>query len=297
MAQWVHPDLIKTARQADLYSFLLRNHRQDIELEGNTIRLRSNHSLTLKEGYSGWKDWATGETGNGIDLLTNYFGYDLQSAVESLCGSSGISAGLPQQPKSCKAAMDPRVFSPPVPLQGPYRQLYAYLTQTRGIPAEMVQRLIDDRILYQAADHANMVFINPAGTFAEVRGTNTFSPYHQVQFSDPAAFWWFKTNGLFSDATVAFVCEAAIDAISLYLLRKDKYPGENGLYCSIGGVANQQRIDAIKSGMAAAGLQTVIAVDNDNAGEKCRQKNSDCPYLIPSGAKDWNEMLMNERRS
>ena len=174
----------------------------------------------------------------------------------------------------------------PNALQVPYRQLYAYLTQQRGIPATLIQRLIDWGLLYQEKDHANMVFIDPARSFAELRGSNSFKPFHQVMFSDPAAFWWFKSGDLDSNATVAYVCESAIDAISLYLLQGDSK--DNGLYCSIGGVANQQRIDRIKAGMGAAGCKTVIAVDNDQAGEDCRQRNPDCPAIIPK-RKDWNE--------
>lgn len=63
------------------------------------------------------------------------------------------------------------------------------------------------------------------------------------------------------------------------------------MYCSIGGVSNQQRIDAVKSVMDSAGKPTVLAVDNDPAGEKCRQRNPDCHTLVPR-LKDWNADLL-----
>ena len=300
MAEWVNQDLIKSARKADLYGFLRRHHAGDIEIEGNSLRLRDNHSLTLKEGYSGWKDWATDESGNAIDLLTGYLGYEFPDAVMALCADMGIvgmdapqgAPRIPQQVESRPQAPSVRTRNPfvlPAPQQGQYKQLYAYLTQSRKIPLAMVQRLVDDGILYQEANHAYIVFINPDRTFAELRGTNTFKPFHQVMFSDNQAFWWFQSDKAISKDTVAFICESAIDAISLYLLQMDRVPElENGLYCSIAGVANQRRIDYIKQSMAGADLRTVIAVDNDDAGEKCRQRNKDCPCLIPIG-KDWNE--------
>ena len=71
-----------------------------------------------------------------------------------------------------------RVLIPPEPVQGPYRQLSAYLTQQRGIPPALVQILVDDGILYQEKEHNNMVFINPSRTFAELRGSNSFKPFH-----------------------------------------------------------------------------------------------------------------------
>ena len=307
MGKQVTQDAIRAARKADLYGFLLRHHDGDIVREGDSLRLRSNHSVTLKEGYSGWRDWSTDESGNAVDFLVNFLGYELTDAVAALCADMGISdtdaphivhAAAQQKPKPQTSPAQPTgPLELPPPVQGQYRQLYAYLTQARGIPAATVQRLIDDKILYQEAEHNNMVFVDPSHNFMELRGTNTYIPFHQVQDSTPAAdaFWWFKAHGLNSSPTVAFICEASIDAISLYLLRKDAYPQENGLYCSIGGVANQQRIDAIKKGMAAAGLKAVLAVDNDEAGEKCRKRNPDLPYIVPT-AKDWNEDLRNRTK-
>ena len=64
------------------------------------------------------------------------------------------------------------------------------------------------------------------------------------------------------------------------------------MFCSIAGVANQQRIDRIKAGMDAAGLETVLAVDNDEAGEQCRQRNPECKHIVPKN-KDWNDDLQH----
>lgn len=188
----------------------------------------------------------------------------------------------------------PKPFTPPPPIQGPYRQMFAYLTQQRGIPATLIQELVDRKLLYQEAGHNNMVFINQAGTYAEVRGTVSGKPFHgMVSGSDPSDFWWFKPGPPASPVTAAFICEAAIDAISLYLLRQrlSLPTGDNPMYCSIGGVSNQQRIDNIKCCMGAAGRPVILAVDNDPAGEKCRERNPDCHILVPR-LKDWNADLL-----
>lgn len=301
----------KAARRANLYNFLLRHHYNDVKKEGNSLRLLDNNSVSIKEGYSGYFDFSTKEKGNSIKFLMEFLDYSFPDAVIALCADMGIDAvnlpefgdateKAPSPPRDAKKGQDTvnRTFAPPEPLQGQYRQLYAYLTQHRGIPPALIQRLIDDKLLYQAADHGNMVFIDPARTFMEIRGSNSFKPFHQVAFSDPAAFWWFKPRGLDTDPTVAYICEGAIDAISLYLLLSldTSTNADRGLYCSIGGVANQQRIDAIKTGMDQAGCPTIITVDNDKAGEGCRQHNQDCKCLIPTG-KDWNEDLISWERS
>lgn len=318
MPLFVNRSDIRAARRANLHDFLISMHPGDVEREGDSLRLCCNHSVSIKTGYSGFTDFANGETGNSIDCLTNYLGYGFQDAVSALCRFTGMAnMGCPE-----RAAMDrgtqnalqgvnsmptcqhelqhdkQRTFTIPEPVQGQYWQLFAYLCQVRCIPYAMVQQLIGWGLLYQEKGHGNMVFIDPARTFVELRGSNSFKPFHKVDFSDPAAFWWFKPQGPGSTANVAFVCEGAIDAISLYLLRlrppadsglTPMPPSENALYCGIGGVANQKRIDRIKSSMAD-GFQTVIAVDNDKAGEDCRNRNQECCAIVPR-LKDWNADL------
>lgn len=144
-----------------------------------------------------------------------------------------------------------------------------------------------------------MVFIDPSRTYAELRGTVPGISFHgMAPGSDTTGFWWFKPGDPGSTVTAAFICEAAIDAISLHLLRQrfPLPPGNNPMYCSIGGVANQRRIDAIKAVMAAAGKPTVLAVDNDDAGERCRQRNPDCYALVPR-LKDWNADLLEAQKA
>lgn len=318
MPQWVNQTAIRRARRVCLYDYLLFQHPGKVIREGDSLRLDCNHSVSIKRGYAGFTDFADGSTGNAIECLTNYFDYEFMDAVAALCKFDGmtpddiscserLSAPLRAVQKSqrdipdegSKSSQEPsqtsqRVFIPPEPVQGQYRQLYAYLTQHRGIPSALVQALIDDRLLYQEKEHNNMVFIDPAQTFAEYRGTNSFKPFHRVDFSDPAAFWWYKPCGLYSNPTTAYICEGAIDAISLYVLLSSDMANRawDGLYCGIGGVSNYQRIDRIIAGMSAAGCRTVIAVDNDQAGEDCRKRYPDCKVMIPGSGKDWNEVLL-----
>ena len=170
--------------------------------------------------------------------------------------------------------------------------MYAYLAQRRGIPAVLIQRLVDQGLLYQDRDHGNAVFINRERTFAELRGTGD-SPFHGMAAgSGPAAFWAFRPRGPDAIPETAYVCEAAIDAISLYLLlvRDPHNRAEQHMYCSVGGAAKQQAIDAVKAYMSAVGGLVVIAADNDQAGEMCWLRNQDCQRAVPGpGLKDWNE--------
>lgn len=256
-------------------------------------------------------DFATDETGNAIDCLVNYFNYTLPDAVNALLADAGeagaetdaggTGAGTAAPAQDTRADADTQLsgkgqrnpFVLPEADDGTSRELSNYLSGNRGISAFVVTHLICDKVMYQERTHNNIVFVNPERNFAEIRGTNPNKPFHQVMYdNDPAAFWWFKKDGLDSDAEVAYICESAIDAISLYCMHRIYNNKLNGLYCSIAGVANQKRIDRIKAGMGVAGLPVILAVDNDDAGEQCRQRNPDCGYIIPR-LKDYNEVLLD----
>ncbi len=331
MTDYVGRGSTRAARRAPLFDYLKARHPRDVIPEGSSLRLASNRSVVVSGGYTGFIDFATGESGNAVDFLVRYLDYGFQDAVAALCEymgtptdlqagylnvrdltgyeppdkaartAAGASAGPPAvrqasapagTPTASQGPRDagPKPFMPPPPVQGPYRQLFAYLTRQRGIPAWLIQKLVDDGLLYQEAGHNNMVFIDPARTYAELRGTLTDRPFHGiVSGSGTAGFWWFKPQGPASTVTGAFICEAAIDSMSLYLIRQRLHlpPWDNPMYCSIGGVYNQQRIDAIKDVMDSVGKPTVIAVDNDDAGNLCRQRNPDCRAFVPT-LKDWN---------
>ena len=110
-----------------------------------------------------------------------------------------------------------------------------------------------------------------------------------VENGRPDGFWYLKAAAEVR-AKKVFICEAAIDAISLYEIQKrgtDTHNLSGNVYVSIGGAGKQEAINRIRrSGVE----QIIIATDNDEEGEKCRQNNSDLPAIIPT-YKDWNDDL------
>ena len=151
----------------------------------------------------------------------------------------------------------------------------------------IISRLEDEGILYQERSHGNAVFITPQKDYCEIRGTygGSANHFHSCRKASADRFWYVTSSDF--PPEIAFICEAAIDAVSLLLLRREARDMDPSVFISIGGVYNQKAIDRIKRRMPA-----VIAVDNDAAGRQCRCKNSDVFSLIPSG-KDWNEDLLN----
>lgn len=277
---------MQAARKANLYDYLMCNHLSDCIKDGNSLRPKCNHSISIKKGYAGYKDFSSDETGNSVDFLVRYMGYDLDTAVFVL--SEQVASVLIAEAEREKELNIVVPVEFPKPLTGRWKQLYAYL-QARGISVDIINLLVQQKIIYQSAERNNIIFINRERDFAEARGTYTYGkPYHRIYKGQADRFWWFKPW----EGTVecVYVCEAAIDAISLYQLHTSSKEAQKAIYVSLGGVANQQTIDRLKR--QPAGYKVVLAVDNDAAGEACRKRNNDLDYILPEG-KDWNEDLLN----
>ncbi len=277
---------VKIARKADLYAYLILNHSSLFKKEGDSLRMKDNHSISIKRGYSGYKDFETEETGNSVEFLVNYLGYDFVKAVLALCGDN---ISVPEMNISENVFTDKLPPSFPEPSHNGFKNLFAYLCN-RGIPNDVIQGLIDRKLLYQTQEKNNIVFINHERDWGEVRGTYTFGDKKYkgiVKNSRKDGFWWFRTS---KDAAVAYVCESAIDAISLYLLHCREEDPADAYYISIGGAGKQSAIDRIKKD-----IKTIIAVDNDEAGSECRKRNIDLECIIPE-LKDWNEDLVKKKK-
>lgn len=281
---------LKKARRTELIPFLKSYHMADIIAEGNSVRLKNNHGVSIKNGYTGYFDFKTGDKGNSVDFLVNYLGYDLGAAVLALNGESGgsMSRSTYECNKNNNLSSNTRGKNPTErTLSFPEKsnsltEVIEYL-QFRGISKATIKKLIEKNILYQDI-HNNAVFINPERDYCEIRGTYRDKPFHGVRKSIKDRLWYIKDfDGI---ADVVYVCEAAIDSISLYELRKVLNLPSKAIFASIGGVANQDTIERIKGQ-----YQTIIAVDNDEAGMICRVRNFDCDVLIPKN-KDWNEDLL-----
>jgi len=311
---------LRKARRTDLYAFLTRVHPDLFRRDGQSIHPRDNGSISIKIGYSGYVDFATDEKGNSVDFLTKHLGYQLDDAVFALCSGGDLTgnavsvstSSTSQVPKTSGEKLPPQF---PDPIDATYKQLYAYL-MNRGISAATIQMLVDRKILYQDV-HNNIVFANKERDWGERRGTNTYADtrcvhrsvcpdfkacehgwcaamhtcvkYKKDSFRGMIAnsrddgFWWFQVGG--HPADKVYVCEASIDAISLYELHRMDGIKENAVYVSIGGTSKQPAIDRLKQHR-----RVILAVDNDAAGSVCRKRNADLECIIPTH-KDWNDDL------
>ena len=196
----------------------------------------------------------------------------------------GYAVPLPNQQHD-QVAQASNTFVIPDAAAKPYTRVFRYLS-SRGIPDTIIQRLVNDGLLFQDADHGNAVFLSRAKDFCELRGTmpTKGKPFHGIRRLYPYCFWSCRNST--KPVEVAYLCEASIDAISLAILRSQADADLSAAYVSIGGVANQQTIDRIHRS-----IRTVLAVDHDEAGQWCRERNPALEVLLPVH-KDWNEDLM-----
>lgn len=285
---------IEKARHTNLYNYLYQNHLSSFTVEGGSLRLRKNHSISIAPNYVGFYDFATRESGDAIQFLMDYMGYTFQEAVGSLLKADNIVLSSIERKKEVSILEEPREIQLPQKAEGSPTRVIAYLLG-RGISMSIIVNLLNQGLLYQSAGTNNCVFVNYEKDYFEQRGTITKEylkegqePFRQVKRTLKSNFWYVTHENItFDEAEKILVCEAAIDAISLhqilieYMKSKEKYA-----CASIGGVANQETINRLVS----TGKEVVLAVDNDKAGSFCRKTNSNLPYLLPV-SKDWNEEL------
>ncbi len=268
---------IQAAKDANVYDFVSAELADAFIREGTGWRLRSDHKVFVSANSPRYFDNSTGKPGNAIDLLVLYFGYDFVDAVKTINASSPVSYSPSDTIKVERVKNT--VFPPAV--DGRYSRVYAYLNKSRCIPKDYIEFLLSSQLLYEAAETHNAVFINENKTYAEIRGTNTYKSFKQSLGEKSGNYW----SPDMQYGTV-FVCEAAIDAVSLWVLR-DIAGKSNASYISIGGVANTKAID----NLIAAGKKVILAVDNDDAGNECRAHFPTLPFVIPKN-KDWNDDLI-----
>lgn len=267
-------DQIRHARRVNLADFLISNFPDEFEIiSSNSILQKSNPSLKINRNIPGYHDFSNGNHGNSIDYLMNYKGMSFLTAVRQLCEFGNVSTTSLDSSK--------KKFTLPQASDRPFTKIVSYL-KSRCINQEFIYSLIKEDLLYQD-NHNNAVFVNKERDYCEIRGTGS-EVFHGCRKTCSDKFWY-----VFNDTEPyqnTFICEAAIDAISLmqiHQLQKYQIPS---VYISIGGVSNQQTINRIKKYLNSV----ILAVDNDSAGELCRIRNRELKSIIPT-YKDWNQDL------
>lgn len=258
----------KAARKADLYGYLLTYHSDTVQKSGhNRLQSREHDSLIITKG-KGYCHNSINETGNGIDYLMKYLGYSFQRAVAVLSSFEGVS----EETTPSEASR---------PYNGNFRRIFAYLTKTRGLPSDLIESLIKKKLLYEDERH-NCVFNSADCNYAELVGTLSDIRFKGISpNADSNGYWLF---GAEIPSTI-YICESAIDAISLSVIQTRIKDTSGIAWASIGGLkpAAVERLI-----LTYNENRCVLAVDNDSAGDKFAAEFPHIRRIKPKN-KDWNE--------
>lgn len=320
-------ELVQKARSADLVEYF-RSSGYKVEQHGVNFYVKDFPGLCIRQDNNQWYNHYTneGRTNNSVDCLTAVCGRDFRQAVYELTGEDVSLKRSSDYPSEYK----PKYTSPPVseakaekenkelkmPEQSKnMRQLFAYFCQTRKIPAEIVEELVHQKLLYQSENeftssakngeehrfkNANAVFVHKDkdGKIigAEIQGCNSFKRYKGIATGTGDSAFMF-TPVPSEKTTKAYIFESAIDLMSFYTFcDKSKLPGS--VLVSMAGLK-----PTVPNELREQGIQIYSCVDNDEAGRKFEEDNEFFrpegvrKYLDNNNFKDWNELLVFKKNN
>ncbi len=242
-------------------------------------------------------------TGKGaldaISAVQAFGGVSFDDAVYMLSSGSPDSPIISTRPAPSQASnepIEPFEFRETPAFPEKTKNVIAYLTKTRKIPAQLVNALLKSDKLYagyvEAKKDKHKI---PVCAFrildenGKPVGTDACAPSSELKFkhvaegSDPNYAWCFLwgVDSVTADTDLYF-CESPIDAMSLCALA-----GTPGAYISLCGVKDI----TFQSMCNKLGGTPIICVDNDDGGNRFAAKHSDCARFIPPHGKDWNDTL------
>lgn len=206
------------------YAAMLGYHVKQISSDRYT--LLEHDSMAIKFDKSGMEYFIWNSRGIGgsvIDFAMAIHDVDKETAIKTL--RNYLHSRTPEQiddtnrRKKIQAAhsMKPKSLEMPPPCEGAFRKVYAYLSKSRGIEAEIVSSLMKNRQLYQD-ERGNAVFVgfdyDGREKYAFKRSSNTNIPYRGEATGSNKSVG-FSMGLVDRTPRRLFVTEAAIDALSL----------------------------------------------------------------------------------
>lgn len=264
-------ETLESCRHTNLYNFIKSYDPHSWYQEGIHYLRNKQHDSCVICSNGNWYWNSRGLAGkNPIDFICSFYGLPFLKAVEAISNHTTIATiendGIKPQ-------------SPPARQRGQCLELYSYLCITRKLKSSIIRKLVSSKKIYLSSEYgySNICFLNPDNNHYELIG---ISSKRFKRISDANNYW------IFGDITsnTAYICESAIDAISLFQLIGNKFAA----YISIGGSSTRQKL--IKN-LIKTYPKAILAVDNDAAGDKLAELFPQLPRIIPT-LKDWNEDLI-----
>lgn len=227
--------------------------------------------------------------GGAIDLVIHLGGYNFKEAMGYIAANLGgvataEAAALHSVKKTIKEAAAKPVapYVVPAAVDSTWPRVFDYLTRTRGISVNVVNEY--HKLGYLRSDaYQNVVIVNNKKNGHSLRGT---LPESSFKGSRGVKGVFTPNNG--NTATPVFVCEGALDALSL------RSAGLSAIATQ--GSTDMTALHELLVQYKAMGYHLVAAFDNDDVGAKMAQvvmswSDIGASYAKPVG-KDWNDDLL-----
>ena len=234
----VTKEQVAAARRMTAIEFLRRYRADDLVKSSarGEYELRSHDSFKINGESSLWHWKSRGIGGkSALDYLMHVEGCSFVEAVRLLCDERPVFT--PQKHADVERKRPP--FKLPEKSQTTTR-VEAYL-RCRGISPQVIQKCIDDGILYESLPYHNCVFVGQDGNgtprYAALRGTYTYGKQFKAESTGSDKRFGFCIEPTTESGTVA-VFEAAIDAMAEMTLAGDTVDADFvGKYrLSLGGI-------------------------------------------------------------
>lgn len=263
--------------------------------EHDSVRIDPQKNLFIRN--------STGESGSVIDFIMTFTGCDFRRALK-IAEDNNIHAV--SSASLDKATEDPINYSysshelslPPKDIT--MKNVFAYLIKQRCIDKEIVQLMVDKKMLYQD-EHKNCVFVSmdekSKPMFANRRGTNTYKRFMQDISGSNYDFSFFIDNK--NKGKTLVVTESVIDALSVMSLYKRKGKDYKEYdYLAISGVSKFERPITYHTNRNEY-RKMLLCLDNDDAGNRAAEdikrifqnESIVIQSIPPKFGKDYNELL------
>lgn len=256
-----------------------------------------NEQHTLNITGSKFYDFKSMQGGGGaIDLVMYLEQCRFGEAVHWLkdhFGEGGALQTITQQTEQTIQEKPQKPFIVPERNQDNWPDVKDYLTQTRKLPEQQIQRLYDQGLIY-ADEHQNAVFLRRSFegeiTGASLRGTaGKNNQFKGLAAGTRRSQGWFYTESDHEGPIQQVVlCESAIDCLSYQTLHP---PEEKTIYLSMDGTGY------VPTEQLQQYPKITLALDNDAAGQQMAQKLKDDLLQVQIQTpedKDWNQDLQVE---
>lgn len=294
--------------EEELYTANHRNIKEVLEGLGQSVAKSGTEYLWIEHNslkFRGhvWYQHSTGDKGTTVTLLINFFDYSFQDAVIYLLDGKYM-ATRNSTPSEISKIPVPYHQKAKIVLPQKHtdnKRLLGYLCKARGINISVVQYFIKCNMIYEEAEHHNIVFTgkDKKGVikYAGLKGTLTDKPFRR-ELTNSDKRYCFRHIGT---SNILYVFEAFIDLFSYITLFHLSMDWHKFNYIALGGLYYDILLNFLKT---YPHIKTVvICTDNDyqsnpNKGQEYAKLTQ--TKLLHQGyntkihtpiKKDWNEVL------